>query len=95
MAERYKRYEVVARVISQKGFCGSGHKAGDEWVIGRNTPDAMCEMAYHTLLPFIWVLAFDGSLPWYPDPHIAEVACPDGANPVIFELRRGQKIGIQ
>ena len=30
--------EVVARVISQKGTCEAGHKAGDEFVIGEKTP---------------------------------------------------------
>ena len=27
-------YEVVAKVLSQKGTCGAEHKVGDQWVIG-------------------------------------------------------------
>ena len=80
--------EVTAKVISQKGTCVAGHKVGDTFVFGHQTPADMCDAAYHTLHPFVWVLQFDGSFPWEKDKDRATVACPDAENPVIFELER-------
>lgn len=83
-------YDVVARVISQKGTCAAGHKVGDEFVIGQKTPSDLCSWVFHTLFPFAQVLQFGGSLPWEDDPDRATVACPDPGNSVVFELRRSQ-----
>ena len=80
--------DVIARVISQKGTCEAGHRTGDEFVIGQKTPTNMCSWAFYTLFPFAQVLQFGGSFPWEDDPNKAVVACPDPANPVVFELSR-------
>ena len=81
-------YDVIARVISQKGTCAAGHKVGDEFVIGQKTPPAFCSWAFYTLFPFAQVLQFGGSFPWEDDPDKTTVACPDPGNPVVFELSR-------
>ncbi|MEA1959418.1 MAG: TIGR04076 family protein [Chloroflexota bacterium] len=78
--------EVIARVISQKGECVAGHKVGDEFVMGETTPPGMCSWAFYTLFPFTETLKFGGKFPW-EDEGVATVACPDPANPVVFELR--------
>jgi uncharacterized repeat protein (TIGR04076 family) len=80
--------EIIARVVSQKGTCGAGHKVGDEFRIGQKTPDGVCSWAYYTLFPFAEVLEYGGAFPWESDPDRTTVACPDPANPVIFELRK-------
>jgi uncharacterized repeat protein (TIGR04076 family) len=80
--------EIIARVISQKGTCEAGHKVGDEFVIGQKTPSGMCSWSYYTLFPFAEVLEFGGTFPWEADLNKTTVACPDPANPVIFEVRR-------
>ena len=80
--------DIIARVISQEGTCESGHRTGDEFIIGITTPEGMCSWAYHTIFPFAEVLRFGGTFPWEKDPDKAIVACPDAENPVIFELRR-------
>ena len=82
--------EIIAKVISQKGTCQSGHKIGDEFVIGDNTPQGMCSWAFYTLFTFAGVLQYGGSFPWEAKPGTAIVACPDPGNPVIFELRRAE-----
>ena len=82
--------DVIAKVISQKGTCEAGHKVGDEFVIGQTAPPGMCAWALYSLFPFATVLQFDGSFPWEMDRNKTTVACPDSANPVVFELRRGQ-----
>ncbi len=80
--------EIIARVVSQKGTCEAGHRVGDEFHLEGNTPSGMCSWAFYTLFPFAKVLQYGGSFPWENDPNKAIVACPDNANPVVFELRR-------
>ncbi|HEX76049.1 MAG TPA: TIGR04076 family protein [Dehalococcoidia bacterium] len=83
--------EVVAKVISQKGTCAAEHKVGDEFAIGDKTPPNMCSWAFYALFPFASVLQFGGSFPWEDDLDRTTVACPDPANPVVFELKRVRK----
>jgi uncharacterized repeat protein (TIGR04076 family) len=82
------RYDVKVKVISQKGTCGAGHKVGDEWTISDKTPAGICLSAFNALFPATRVLMFGGSFPWSDDPDTATAACPDAANPVVFELKR-------
>ena len=81
-------HEVTAVVISQKGTCSAGHKAGDRFVIGQTTPPGMCSWAFIAIFPFAETLEFGGSFPWEKDPDKATVACPDPDNPVVFELKK-------
>jgi len=87
MAETGSR-KVSAKVILQKGTCAASHKVGDEFPINDTTPSGMCSWAFYTLFPFASVLKYGGSFPWEDDPDKSIVACPDPANPVVFELRR-------
>ena len=84
-------YEVSATVISQKGTCSLGHKVGDKFLIADKTPPGMCAWAFYALFPFISALQVGGSFPWEEDKDKATVACPDPANPVVFELKRLRK----
>ena len=85
MAEQYK---VRVKVVSQKGTCDAGHKVGDHWIVDKKTPAGICLSAFNSLFPSLRVLMYGGSFPWESDPDVARAACPDGANPVVFELRR-------
>jgi uncharacterized repeat protein (TIGR04076 family) len=84
-------YEIVAKIVSQKGTCALGHKVGDTFRIADKTPPGMCVWAFYTLFPFISPLQYGGSFFWEEDRDKAIVACPDPANPVVFELRRLRK----
>ena len=86
-----ERYEVLVKVISQKGTCNQEHKVGDEWVIGRKTPEGICLGAFNSIFPNLRVLMFGGSPPGSTDPEVGIAACPDAKNPVVFELRRLRK----
>lgn len=79
--------DVIAKVISQKGICVAGHRVGDEFVIGQKTPPDMCAWAFHALFPFAKVLQLGGSFFWEETPNKTTIACPDPANPVVFELK--------
>ena len=82
------RYEVRAKVISQKGTCANGHKVGDEFLLSRTTPEGICLSALNSFYPYVRTLMFGGKFPWSQDPDKATAACPDAANPVVFELQR-------
>jgi len=86
-----ERYEIAAKVVSQKGTCAAEHKVGEEWVIGGKTPQGICIGAFDSLYPYVLVLRFGGTFPWETDPDVTTVVCPDPENPVVFELRRLRK----
>ena len=90
MAERPKRYKVIAKVISQKGTCHMGHKVDDEWVIGMDTPAGICLPAFNAIYPDIQILKFGGTFSG-DNPYAHSAACPDAENPVVFELTRLRK----
>jgi len=81
-------FQVIARVVSQKGTCAAGLKVGDEFPVGEKTPDNICSFAHAAIFPFAVALMAGGSFPWEKDPDRTTVACPDPDNPVIIELRR-------
>ena len=80
--------KISVRVVSQKGTCANEHKIGDQWVVNGKTPEGICLAAFNAFYPSLRVLRFGGSFPWESDPDAATLACPDAANPVVFELRR-------
>ena len=80
--------KVKVSVVSQKGTCAAEHKVGDQWVINGKTPEGICLSAFYALLPNLRVLRYGGSFPWATALDVTTVACPDAANPVVFELRR-------
>ncbi len=82
------KYDVAVKVVSQKGTCVFEHKVGDEWIVGGTAPAGLCLPALSALLPFITALRFGGSFYWESNPDVTTFACPDVANPVVFELRR-------
>lgn len=85
-------YDIVVKVVSQKGHCAQGHQVGDKWII-RNycTPAGICMGAFDSIFPVAAVMAFDGKFPWSSDPDTTQVACSDAQNPVVFEVRRIKK----
>jgi len=80
--------KVTARVIKQEGTCAAGHKVGDEFTVGDQTPAGVCSFAYCAAFPFAVGLQTGGTFPWEKDADKAIVACPDPENPVWMELTR-------
>ena len=85
-----ERYDVSIKVVSQKGTCSAQHKVGDEWIINSiKSPEGICLAALHVLYPSFRVLMYGGDFPWEDEPGVKSItACPDGENPVLFEMRR-------
>ena len=84
-------YDVEITVISQKGTCGAGHKVGDKWIVGHNTPGGICLSAYPMMQSSIDVLKYGGSFPWSQDQDVSGAICPDPGNPVVFQIKRLRK----
>ena len=82
-------YKVVARVISQKGTCGFGHKVGDTVVFdGETVQGRVCLSALYSFLPKVFDMRYGADFPWLKDRDVSTHACPDACNPVVFEIRR-------
>jgi len=79
--------EVLVTIVSQKGSCGHGHAVGQSWSCGGKTPGGICASAYGAMYPTIRALSAGGSFPWAAPDGSLDVACPDGANPIIFRLK--------
>ena len=80
---------VSAKVISQKGSCGIGHKVGDEIIFTEDgVKGKICIHALYSFLPKVFAMMFDSQFPWLDDPDVSTSACPDAYNPVIFEISR-------
>jgi uncharacterized repeat protein (TIGR04076 family) len=85
---------VRAKVIAQKGHCDAGHGVGDEVVFDWDKNEIIghvCLHALYSMLPKIYALAHGADVMYARDEagnRVARHACPDGANPVIFELSR-------
>lgn len=80
---------VTAKVISQKGSCGIGHKVGDEIIFTEDgVQGKICIHALYSFLPKVFAMMHDSQFPWLEDPDVSTSACPDAYNPVIFEISR-------
>jgi uncharacterized repeat protein (TIGR04076 family) len=80
---------VSVKVISQKGTCAVGHKVGDTIEFAEKEIDGqICIHALYAILPKIFAMMYDAQFPWLDDPDVATAACPDGYNPVVFEVSR-------
>lgn len=83
-------YRVKVTVKDVKGYCRAGHEVGDEVIFddtevkGKICFDAMC-----SFLSKVYARRYSAVLPWLEDEDApAFHACPDAANPVVFEIRR-------
>jgi uncharacterized repeat protein (TIGR04076 family) len=80
---------VTAKVISVKGTCGQGHKVGDVVKFTESGVEGkICIHALYSMLPGVFAMMFDARFPWLQDPEKKTHACPDAANPVVFEIAR-------
>jgi len=80
---------VTVKVMSQEGTCGLGHKVGDTISFSENGVNGpICIHALYAILPKIFAMMYDARFPWLEDPDVSTSACPDAANPVVFEISR-------
>jgi uncharacterized repeat protein (TIGR04076 family) len=83
-------YRVVATVLSVKGECSAGHKAGEIIEISCHEPAGLCGYFYHDIFPSLSTFQFGGSMPWWQGDTI-ELTCPDSDNLVRLRLTRTKR----
>ncbi len=87
MEKKVKHIEV--KVASVKGTCGAGQKVGDiSRVTEQGVEGKICIHALFSMLPAVFAMMYEARFPWLSDPDVKTHACPDAANPVVFEIRR-------
>jgi uncharacterized repeat protein (TIGR04076 family) len=78
---------LKAQVVSVKGTCSAGHKAGDFLQLSCWDAGGLCGFFYHDIFPSLNVMQFDGRYPWgNADEMVLE--CPDRQNLVTIRVRR-------
>lgn len=81
---------IEVKVISVKGTCGMGHQPGDIVKITDQGVDGkICIHALYSMLPAVFAMLYEARFPWLTEnPDQKTHACPDAANPVVFEITR-------
>lgn len=81
---------IEVKVASVKGTCGMGHKPGDVVKItDRGVDGKICIHALYSMLPAVFAMLYEARFPWLTEnPDKKTHACPDAANPVVFEITR-------
>lgn len=87
MEKKIKHIEV--KVASVKGICGI-HKVGDTArITEQGVEGKICIHALYSLLPAAFAMLYEARFPWLTvNPDKKTHACPDAANPVVFEITR-------
>ncbi|MFW9849502.1 MAG: TIGR04076 family protein [Candidatus Thorarchaeota archaeon] len=87
---RDEPWQIKCRVVKQEGTCAAGHKVGDEILFtGDEVKGKICMSAMYSMIPKIYAMMYNARLPWLGEKQcVATHACPDGFNPVIFEVIR-------
>ena len=81
--------KVIIRVVSQKGVCHLNHKPGDEIIVSESGIEGkICLHALYSILPKAFAVLYGARFPWLKNDENPRHTCPDGNNPVVFELER-------
>lgn len=79
--------KITASVVSVKGKCNAGHKAGDSFDISCYNPGGLCGFLFHDIFPHLQAFQFGGNMPWWEGDTI-QLQCPDSYNVVTIKLER-------
>ncbi|HWQ18785.1 MAG TPA: TIGR04076 family protein [Methanotrichaceae archaeon] len=83
-------YKVMATIVSIKGECSAGHKAGDQFEISCHNSGGLCGFFYHHIFPNLQTFQFGGNMPWWQG-DIIQLSCPDSHNLVTVKLERSKR----
>jgi len=85
--------KVIVKVVSQEGTCSAGQQVGETVTFDWDTHQIegrICLHALYSMMPKIYALAHGGDVAFATNEEgerVARHACPDGYNPVIYELK--------
>ena len=82
-------WHILCRVVKQEGSCAVGHKIGDEILFsGDEMKGKLCISAMYSMIPKVYAMMYNANFPLLKYQLVATHTCPDGFNPVMFELIR-------
>ncbi|MBW2015381.1 MAG: TIGR04076 family protein [Deltaproteobacteria bacterium] len=76
---------VKGKIVSVKGECSAGHRAGDILEISCWDTGGLCGFFYHDIFPTLNVMQFGGRYPWGPADEMV-LECPDRKNLVTLKI---------
>jgi uncharacterized repeat protein (TIGR04076 family) len=80
---------VNVKVLNVAKVCALGYKPGDTVTITEHGVEGrICIHALCGMMPAAFAMLFDVEFPWLADKDVKTHACPDAANPVVFELHK-------
>ena len=82
-------YRVVVTCKDVKGHCAAGQRVGDSATFdGMNFQGRLCIHSLASMMSKVFAMQQGIHFSWLKDADVATHACPDGANPVLYEIRR-------
>jgi len=82
-------YRIVVTCKEVKGHCAAGQQPGDAATFeGMNVNGRICIHALASMMSKVFAMQQGLDFGWLDDPNVATHACPDAANPVVYEIRR-------
>jgi uncharacterized repeat protein (TIGR04076 family) len=82
-------YKVEGEILSVKGTCSWGHKAGDKFELSGYDCAGLCGFFYHDIFPYVVMLQFGGGFPpGWGGPNVVELECMDRSNLAKIRLKR-------
>jgi uncharacterized repeat protein (TIGR04076 family) len=83
--------KIEGEIVSVKGNCHWGHKAGDTFNLSAYDAAGLCGFFYHDIFPYITMLQFGGGFPReWGGPDVIQLECMDRTNTVQIRLTRGK-----
>jgi uncharacterized repeat protein (TIGR04076 family) len=82
-------YRVTVTCTDVKGDCAAGQQVGDSATFdGMNFQGRLCIHSLASMMSKLFAMQQGITFGWLTDPDVATHACPDAANPVVYEIRR-------
>jgi len=81
--------KVTVTCTDVKGHCAAGQQVGDSATFdGMNFQGRLCIHSLASMMSKVFAMHQGVNFSWLEDPDVATHACPDAANPVVYEIRR-------
>jgi uncharacterized repeat protein (TIGR04076 family) len=81
--------KIKVTCIDVKGHCGAGQEVGQSVTFdGMNVSGQICIHSLASMMSKVFAMHQGVNFSWLEDPDVATHACPDAANPVVYEIRR-------
>jgi uncharacterized repeat protein (TIGR04076 family) len=79
---------MPVRITVISGKCqGNIHEIGQDFLVGKTTPEGICLGAWNAIAPFVTALLLGGDLPSGKEKGVMKIHCPDTKG-ITLEIKR-------